>query len=130
MAFELALSSTKPLVDMLVAAVNLLGENPPSKVVILEVAEQGASLQITEPKRVAFVKIYIPRGLFLKYNIEDKELVEIPWYDLERVLKRSKSSDVLILKKGNESVLEVTFESVAIRTFRLPLLSPQKTLSS
>jgi|GEM_PF-3251112 len=27
MAFELALSSGKPLVDMLVAAVNLIGEN-------------------------------------------------------------------------------------------------------
>jgi len=94
--------------------------------VILEVAEQGASLQIKEAKRVAFVKIYIPRGLFLKYNIEGKELVEIPWYDLERVLKRSKGSDILILKKENKSVLEVTFEGAAIRTFKLPLLSPQK----
>lgn len=126
MVFELALSSATSFVDMLVAAANLIGKNPPSKVVILEVTERRTSVQITESRGVVFVKIDIPREIFLKYDISGKELVKIDWPHLERILRRVTDRDLLILKKEDGPVLEITFEGAAIRRFKLPLVPFQR----
>jgi len=120
MSFEVVFDGAKEFADLISTASNLIDE------AAFRFTEEGISMRAMDPSRVVLVDLNLPEGIFSKYEVEEPETVGINMDQFKRILKRGKAKDTLILKKGEENFLEVTFEGTARRTFRLPLIDVEE----
>ncbi len=116
MPFEIVFDGAKDFADLIATASNLIDE------AAFRVSEEGISMKAMDPSRVVLIDLNLPENIFSKYEVEEEETIGINMDHFKKILKRGKNKDTLILKKGDENFLEITFEGTAKRTFRLPLI--------
>ncbi|WP_297420694.1 DNA polymerase sliding clamp [Thermococcus sp.] len=120
MPFEIVFDGAKDFADLIATASNLIDE------AAFKVTEEGISMRAMDPSRVVLIDLNLPEGIFSKYEVEEEETIGINMDHFKKVLKRGKGKDTLILKKGDENFLEITFEGTAKRTFKLPLIEVEE----
>ncbi len=121
MPFEIVFDGAKDFADLIATASNLIDE------AAFKVTEEGISMRAMDPSRVVLIDLNLPESIFSKYEVEEEETVGgVNMDHFKKVLKRGKNKDTLILRKGDENFLEVTFEGTAKRTFRLPLIEVEE----
>ncbi|MDN5320830.1 MAG: proliferating cell nuclear antigen [Thermococcaceae archaeon] len=120
MPFEVVFDGAKDFASLIDTASNLIDE------AAFKVTEEGISMRAMDPSRVVLIDLNLPAGIFTKYEVEAEETIGINMDHFKKILKRGKSKDILILKKGEENFLEVTLEGTAKRTFRLPLIEVEE----
>ncbi|WP_461863583.1 DNA polymerase sliding clamp [Thermococcus sp.] len=120
MTFEIVFDGAKDFADLIATASNLIDE------AAFKITEEGISMRAMDPSRVVLIDLNLPETIFSKYDVEGEETVGINMDHFKKILKRGKSKDTLILKKGEENFLEVIFEGTAKRTFRLPLIEVEE----
>ena len=120
MPFEVVFDGAKEFADLIATASNLIDE------AAFKFTEDGISMRAMDPSRVVLVDLNLPEGIFSKYEVEEPETVGINMDQFKKILKRGKAKETLILRKGEENFLEVTFEGTAKRTFRLPLIDVEE----
>ncbi|HIP75297.1 MAG TPA: DNA polymerase sliding clamp, partial [Thermococcus paralvinellae] len=91
-----------------------------------KVTEDGISMRAMDPSRVVLIDLNLPAEIFSKYEVDGEETIGVNMDHFKKILKRGKSKDILILKKGEENFLEVTLQGTATRTFRLPLIEVEE----
>ncbi|USS40616.1 DNA polymerase sliding clamp [Thermococcus aggregans] len=120
MPFEIVFDGAKDFASLIETASNLIDE------AAFKVTEEGISMRAMDPSRVVLIDLNLPAGIFSKYEVEGEETIGINMDHFKKILKRGKSKDILVLKKGEENFLEVTLEGTAKRTFRLPLIEVEE----
>ncbi|WP_297474840.1 DNA polymerase sliding clamp [Thermococcus sp.] len=120
MPFEIVFDGAKDFADLIATASNLIDE------AAFKVTEEGISMRAMDPSRVVLIDLNLPEGIFSKYEVEEEETIGVNMDHFKKVLKRGKSKDTLILRKGDDNFLEITFEGTAKRTFRLPLIEVEE----
>ncbi|WP_456367865.1 DNA polymerase sliding clamp [Thermococcus sp.] len=120
MPFEVVFDGAKEFADLIATASNLIDE------AAFKFTEEGISMRAMDPSRVVLIDLNLPESIFSKYEVEEPETIGINMDQFKKVLKRGKAKDTLILRKGEENFLEVTFEGTAKRTFRLPLIDVEE----
>ena len=120
MPFEVVFDGAKEFADLIATASNLIDE------AAFKFTEEGISMRAMDPSRVVLIDLNLPESIFSKYEVEEPETVGINMDQFKKVLKRGKAKDTLILRKGDDNFLEVTFEGTARRTFRLPLIDVEE----
>ncbi len=116
MPFEIVFDGAKDFADLIATASNLIDE------AAFKVSEEGISMKAMDPSRVVLIDLNLPESIFSKYQVEEAETIGVNMDHFKKILKRGKTKDTLILRKGDENFLEITFEGTAKRTFRLPLI--------
>ncbi len=116
MPFEIVFDGAKDFADLIATASNLIDE------AAFKVSEEGISMKAMDPSRVVLIDLNLPESIFSKYQVEEEETIGVNMDHFKKILKRGKTKDTLILRKGDENFLEITFEGTAKRTFRLPLI--------
>lgn len=116
MPFEVVFDGAKDFADLIATASNLIDE------AAFKFTEEGISMRAMDPSRVVLIDLNLPASIFSKYEVEEEETVGINMDHFKKILKRGKNKDTLILRKGEENFLEITFEGTAKRTFKLPLI--------
>ncbi|ASJ09369.1 DNA polymerase sliding clamp [Thermococcus siculi] len=120
MPFEIVFDGAKDFADLIATASNLIDE------AAFKVTEEGISMRAMDPSRVVLIDLNLPESIFSKYEVEEEETVGVNMDHFKKILKRGKNKDTLILRKGDENFLEITFEGTAKRTFRLPLIEVEE----
>ncbi|WP_297503508.1 DNA polymerase sliding clamp [Thermococcus sp.] len=120
MPFEIVFDGAKDFADLIATASNLIDE------AAFKITEEGIGMRAMDPSRVVLIDLNLPEGIFSKYEVEEEETIGINMDHFKKVLKRGKGKDTLILKKGDENFLEITFEGTAKRTFKLPLIEVEE----
>ena len=120
MPFEIVFEGAKDFADLIATASNLIDE------AAFKVTEEGISMRAMDPSRVVLIDLNLPESIFSKYEVEEPETIGVNMDHFKKVLKRGKSKDTLILRKGDDNFLEITFEGTAKRTFRLPLIEVEE----
>ena len=120
MPFEIVFDGAKDFATLIATASNLIDE------AAFKVTEDGISMRAMDPSRVVLIDLNLPAGIFSKYEVEGEETIGVNMDHFKKILKRGKSKDILILKKGEENFLEVTLQGTATRTFRLPLIEVEE----
>jgi len=120
MPFEIVFDGAKDFASLIDTASNLIDE------AAFKVTEEGISMRAMDPSRVVLIDLNLPAGIFSKYDVEGEETIGVNMDHFKKILKRGKSKDILVLKKGEENFLEVTLEGTAKRTFRLPLIEVEE----
>ncbi len=120
MPFEIVFDGAKEFADLVATASNLIDE------AAFKISEGGVFMRAMDPSRVVLIDLSLPGSVFSKYDVEEPETIGINMDHFKKVLKRGKSKDVLILRKGDENFLEVIFEGTAKRTFKLPLIDVEE----
>ncbi len=120
MPFEVVFDGAKEFADLIATASNLIDE------AAFKFTEEGISMRAMDPSRVVLIDLNLPESIFSKYEVEEPETVGINMDQFKKILKRGKAKDTLILRKGDENFLEITFEGTAKRTFRLPLIDVEE----
>ncbi|NPA47256.1 MAG: DNA polymerase sliding clamp [Thermococci archaeon] len=116
MPFEMVFDGAKEFADLIATASNLIDE------AAFRISEDGVFMRAMDPSRVVLIDLSLPSSVFSRFEVEEPETIGINMDHFKKVLKRGKSKDVLILRKGEENFLEVVFEGTAKRTFKLPLI--------
>ena len=104
MPFEIVFDGAKEFADLIATASNLIDE------AAFKVTEEGISMRAMDPSRVVLIDLNLPETVFSKYDVEEAETIGINMDHFKKILKRGKGKDTLILRKGDESFLEITFE--------------------
>lgn len=120
MPFEIVFDGAKDFANLIATASNLIDE------AAFKVTEDGISMRAMDPSRVVLIDLNLPAGIFSKYEVDGEETIGVNMDHFKKILKRGKSKDILILKKGEENFLEVTLQGTATRTFRLPLIEVEE----
>ena len=120
MPFEIVFDGAKDFASLIDTASNLIDE------AAFKVMEEGISMRAMDPSRVVLIDLNLPAGIFSKYDVDGEETIGVNMDHFKKILKRGKSKDILVLKKGEENFLEVTLEGTAKRTFRLPLIEVEE----
>ncbi|ADT83319.1 DNA polymerase sliding clamp [Thermococcus barophilus] len=120
MPFEIVFDGAKDFATLIATASNLIDE------AAFKVTEDGISMRAMDPSRVVLIDLNLPAGIFSKYEVDGEETIGVNMDHFKKILKRGKSKDILILKKGEENFLEVTLQGTATRTFRLPLIEVEE----
>ncbi|ASJ11174.1 DNA polymerase sliding clamp [Thermococcus sp. P6] len=120
MTFEIVFDGAKDFADLIATASNLIDE------AAFKIKKEGISMRAMDPSRVVLIDLNLPEGIFSKYEVEEEETIGINMDHFKKILKRGKNKETLILQKGEENFLEVTFEGTAKRTFRLPLIEVEE----
>ena len=120
MPFEVVFDGAKEFADIIATASNLIDE------AAFKFTEEGISMRAMDPSRVVLIDLNLPQSIFSKYEVEEEETIGVNMDQFKKVLKRGKAKDTLILRKGEDNFLEVTFEGTARRTFRLPLIDVEE----
>ena len=120
MPFEIVFDGAKDFASLIDTASNLIDE------AAFKVTEEGISMRAMDPSRVVLIDLNRPAGIFSKYDVDGEETIGVNMDHFKKILKRGKSKDILVLKKGEENFLEVTLEGTAKRTFRLPLIEVEE----
>lgn len=120
MPFEVVFDGAKEFADLIATASNLIDE------AAFKFTEEGISMRAMDPSRVVLIDLNLPESIFSKYEVEEPETIGINMDQFKKILKRGKAKDTLILRKGDENFLEITFEGTAKRTFRLPLIDVEE----
>ncbi|WP_457742195.1 DNA polymerase sliding clamp [Thermococcus sp.] len=120
MPFEVVFDGAKEFANLIATASNLIDE------AAFKFTEEGISMRAMDPSRVVLIDLNLPESIFSKYEVEEPETIGINMDQFKKVLKRGKAKDTLILRKGEDNFLEVTFEGTAKRTFRLPLIDVEE----
>ncbi|HIP89001.1 MAG TPA: DNA polymerase sliding clamp [Thermococcus paralvinellae] len=120
MPFEIVFDGAKDFANLIATASNLIDE------AAFKVTEDGISMRAMDPSRVVLIDLNLPAEIFSKYEVDGEETIGVNMDHFKKVLKRGKSKDILILKKGEENFLEVTLQGTATRTFRLPLIEVEE----
>ncbi|EHR78061.1 DNA polymerase [Thermococcus litoralis DSM 5473] len=120
MPFEIVFDGAKDFASLIDTASNLIDE------AAFKVTEEGISMRAMDPSRVVLIDLNLPAGIFSKYDVEGEETIGVNMDHFKKILKRGKSKDILVLRKGEENFLEVTLEGTAKRTFRLPLIEVEE----
>ena len=120
MPFEVVFDGAKDFASLIATASNLIDE------AAFKFTEEGISMRAMDPSRVVLIDLNLPESIFSKYEVEEPETVGINMDQFKKILKRGKAKDTLILRKGDENFLEITFEGTAKRTFRLPLIDVEE----
>jgi len=116
MPFEIVFDGAKDFADLIATASNLIDE------AAFKFTEEGISMRAMDPSRVVLIDLNLPESIFSKYEVVEEETVGVNMDHFKKILKRGKNKDTLILRKGDDNFLEVTFEGTARRTFKLPLI--------
>ncbi|WP_457754395.1 DNA polymerase sliding clamp [Thermococcus sp.] len=120
MPFEIVFDGAKDFATLIATASNLIDE------AAFKVTEDGISMRAMDPSRVVLIDLNLPAGIFSKYEVDGEETIGVNMDHFKKILKRGKSKDILVLKKGEENFLEVTLQGTATRTFRLPLIEVEE----
>jgi len=120
MPFEVVFDGAKEFANLIATASNLIDE------AAFKFTEEGISMRAMDPSRVVLIDLNLPESIFSKYEVEEEETIGVNMDQFKKVLKRGKAKDTLILRKGEDNFLEVTFEGTARRTFRLPLIDVEE----
>lgn len=120
MPFEIVFDGAKDFANLIATASNLIDE------AAFKVTEDGVSMRAMDPSRVVLIDLNLPAEIFSKYEVDGEETIGVNMDHFKKILKRGKSKDILILKKGEENFLEVTLQGTATRTFRLPLIEVEE----
>lgn len=120
MPFEIVFDGAKDFATLIATASNLIDE------AAFKVTEDGISMRAMDPSRVVLIDLNLPAAIFSKYEVDGEETIGINMDHFKKILKRGKSKDILVLKKGEENFLEVILQGTATRTFRLPLIEVEE----
>ncbi len=120
MPFEIVFDGAKDFATLIATASNLIDE------AAFKVTEDGISMRAMDPSRVVLIDLNLPAAIFSKYEVDGKETIGVNMDHFKKILKRGKSKDILVLKKGEENFLEVILQGTATRTFRLPLIEVEE----
>jgi len=120
MPFEIVFDGAKDFATLIATASNLIDE------AAFKVTEDGISMRAMDPSRVVLIDLNLPAAIFSKYEVDGEETIGVNMDHFKKILKRGKSKDILVLKKGEENFLEVILQGTATRTFRLPLIEVEE----
>ena len=120
MPFEIVFDGAKEFADLIATASNLIDE------AAFKISEDGVFMRAMDPSRVVLIDLSLPSSVFSRFDVEEPETIGVNMDHFKKVLKRGKSKDVLILRKGDENFLEVVFEGTAKRTFKIPLIDVEE----
>nr|WP_297184845.1 hypothetical protein [Thermococcus sp.] len=124
MPFEIVFDGAKDFAKLINTASNLIDK------AALKVTEEGISIRgmrAMSPNRAVLVELKLPREIFRKHEVYEEETIGISMDYFKKILKRGRSKDTLILKKGEENFLEVILEGTAKRTFKVPLIEAEES---
>ncbi len=76
-----------------------------------------------DPSRVMLISFEADSSVFDKYEVEETEYLPMNFSMLNKILKRAKKKDELILETKGDNILYVTLKGTATRTFKVPLIS-------
>lgn len=74
-----------------------------------------------DPANVAMVAFRLPASSFVSYELKEPTNLTVNLNSLKQILRRTKSSDTLILEQ-EENKLKIVLQSTSTRTFYLPLI--------
>lgn len=120
MPFEIVFDGAKDFADLIATASNLIDE------AAFKVTEDGISMRAMDPSRVVLIDLNLPTSIFSKYDVESEETIGVNMDHFKKILKRSKSKDTLVLRKGEENFLDIILQGTATRKFRLPLIDVEE----
>lgn len=88
---------------------------------VFVVDESGMKLRAIDPSQIAMIDFYFPNHAFQELSVESEEQLGLNLNDFNKIMKRARSDDILILEK-EESHLKVTFKGKTTRHFTVPLI--------
>lgn len=122
MSFKATLTDVTLLRDSLAAISELVTEG------IFVVNKGGMSLDATDPTMVTLVKFKLLSSVFDEFHVNDSEELSINIDSLINVLKRAKSTDVVVFELEKEqNKLNVTLKNSSVRAFKIPLIDIEKS---
>lgn len=89
--------------------------------VTIEADSEGMRLNALDSSHITFVHLELKKELFEVYECDIPEKINFHTGELNKVLKRAKIHDTVILSV-NESNLVITFKGEATRTFKIGLI--------
>jgi len=120
MPFEIVFDRAKDFTSIITGVSNLIDE------AAFKITKEGISMRAMDPSRVVLVDLNLPAEIFSKYYIEEEETVGLNMEHFKKILKRAKSEDTLILRKGKDAFLKIIMQGIATRKFELPLIEVEE----
>ncbi len=85
-------------------------------------SERGIELRAMDPSRVAMVDFFLPAKAFETYECTDTTRLGINLDEMTQIMRRSGTSDELIMELEGTSKLVMTFKGQNVRSFGISLL--------
>ena len=120
MPFEIVFDRAKDFTSIITEVSNLIDE------AAFKITKEGISMRALDPSRVVLVDLNLPAEIFSKYYIEEEETIGLNMDHFKKILKRAKSDDILILRKGKDAFLKIIMQGIATRKFELPLIEVEE----
>ncbi len=109
--------SAKTFADIFQTIGNIIDEG------VIVVSPEKMYFSGMDPSRVMMVSFEANKSVFDKYDVEESEELPLNFSLLNKILKRGKKKDELILETRGDNILYVTLKGSATRTFKVPLVS-------
>jgi proliferating cell nuclear antigen len=87
----------------------------------IKVSKDVVELIAMDPANVAMVAFRLPASSFVGYELDKDTNLTVNLNSLKQILRRTKSSDTLVLEQ-DENKLKIVLQSTSTRTFFLPLI--------
>lgn len=87
----------------------------------IKVSKDLVELIAMDPANVAMVAFRLPASSFVGYELDEDTNLTVNLNSLKQILRRTKSSDTLVLEQ-DENKLKIVLQSTSTRTFFLPLI--------
>ncbi len=85
-------------------------------------SERGIELRAMDPSRVAMVDFFLPANAFEEYECSEVTRLGINLDEMIQIMRRSSSSDELIMELEGTAKLVMTFKGQNVRSFGISLL--------
>ena len=115
MTFKLELSDNKIFKDAFSGIRKIIDE------VVIECDSEGMRLKALDRSHITFVNMELKASLFDEYICDAPEKINVDTEELNKVLKKCKSSDILQLTIDESNVI-IIFEGDATRKFKIRLI--------
>ncbi len=96
----------------------------------MEVSEEGIKIMAIDPGQISMVVFSFPKEVFMEYEVSGKDSLGLNFNFLKKILKRGKSTEMIVLEKETDNLLKITFQGDrSRRSFRIPLVDVSETVN-